>query len=185
MLVSVDPAAIRKAFEPLKHSSAFAESAAVVARGGLPVEMLRAMSLRPELLHGFGVFGEAIYPGGIVEREVKELIILAVSHRNRCQFCESSHVAICRTIGMSDAPLSLLDDLSKLPVRQRLGVEYARAAIADSNRIPEALVTELKAAFTDPELVEVTAVIGMISMLNLFNNCLEVRYHDDYARVGS
>ncbi len=34
--------------------------------------------------------------------------------------------------------------------------------------------------FTDPELVELTFLVGYINLLNLFNNCLEVRYDGDY-----
>lgn len=180
MRVTVDRDSMRRAFEPLRGSGAFAESAAVVARGGQPVEMLQAMSLRPELLRAFGAISEAIYPGGLVEREVKEFIILDVSRRNHCQFCESSHLAMCRMIGIPE-PLRRLDDLDSLPPRCRVAVRYTRAMIADSNSIPESLRTELHSVFSDAEVVEITAMIGLISMLNLFNNALGVRYHGDYG----
>ena len=69
---------------------------------------------------------------------------------------------------------------SALGPRERLAVEYSRAATLDSNHIPEPLHAELKQAFTDPELVELTFLIGYINMLNLFNNSLGVRYDGDY-----
>ena len=50
----------------------------------------------------------------------------------------------------------------------------------DSNRVPEALAAQLTEQFTDPELVELSFLIGYITMLNLFNNLLGVRYHGDY-----
>jgi hypothetical protein len=53
--------------------------------------------------------------------------------------------------------------------------------MADSNAIPPAVASELKEWFSDPELVELTFLIGYINMLNLFNNCLDVRYHGEYA----
>ena len=65
--------------------------------------------------------------------------------------------------------------------RERLAVEYTRAAMANSNAIPEALAGRLQGEFTDPELVELTFLIGYINMLNLFNNCLGVRYHGEYS----
>ena len=34
--------------------------------------------------------------------------------------------------------------------------------------------------FSDPELVELSFLIGYINMLNLFNNLLGVRYNGDY-----
>ena len=51
----------------------------------------------------------------------------------------------------------------------------------DLNHIPEALGAALKERFTDPELVELSFLIGFINMLNLFNNLLEVRYNGEYS----
>ncbi len=180
MRVNVDSSSLENAFRSVEDSPVFAESAALVAAGGRPVEMLQAMSLRPEFLKGFAALSEAIYPGGVVERDVKELIILEASRHNRCQFCAESHVSIARSLGISDRPMALLDDLESLAPRGRLAVEYTRAAQADPNRIPEALFDRLRQAYSDAEIVELTAVIGMISMLNIFNNSLGIIYHGEY-----
>lgn len=172
---------VRQAFESVRANPGFAESCRLVEAGGLPVEMLQAMSLRPELLAAFGAFSASVYPGGVVERSVKEAIILEISRRNRCQFCTQSHVEIARALGLSEDPLAWIDDLERLSAREALAVEYARCAWSDSNAIPQGLRSRLAAAFTEPELVEVTAMIGLITMLNLFNNCLEVRYRGEYG----
>ena len=37
-------------------------------KGKLPVEMLQALSLRPEILKAFGMMGKGVYPGGLIER---------------------------------------------------------------------------------------------------------------------
>ena len=62
-------------------------------------------------------------------------------------------------------------------------MEYTRAAMRDSNGIPERLAGQLHEEFTDAEIVELTFLIGYINMLNLFNNCLGVRYHGEYAAL--
>jgi AhpD family alkylhydroperoxidase len=180
MRITPTPQQIAAGFASVASSPVFSESAGLVAAGGQPVEMLRAMSLRPELLQGFAALSAAIYPGGIVEREAKELIILEASRTNRCQFCSESHESIARALGMAPRPMALLDDLAALPERHRLAVEYTRAAQRDSNAVPEELFDRLRRAFSEPEIVELTAMIGLISMLNLFNNCLHVRYHGEY-----
>jgi hypothetical protein len=46
-------------------------------------------------------------------------------------------------------------------------------------------VGELHDLFSDPEIVELTFLIGYITMLNLFNNCLQIRYHGDYQILGA
>ncbi len=184
MRVTVTPDQVRSAFEAVKDDPSFDESRGLWERGRPPVEMLQAMCLRPEILRAFGGFGGCVYPGGLLERRVKELVIITASHANDCQFCTDSH---CDLVGIGDIlddPMALIDRPASLPTRERLAIEYTRAAMADSNAIPEPLWADLAAAFTDPELVELTFLIGYINMLNLFNNCLGVRYRGDYLVLG-
>ena len=48
-------------------------------------------------------------------------------------------------------------------------------------RVPAALSQQLSEHFADPELVGLTFLIGFINMLNLFKDCLEVRYNGEYS----
>ena len=185
MRITVTPDQIRTAFEAVKDDPSFDESRGLWERGQPPVEMIQAMCLRPEILRAFAGFGDAVYPGGLLERRVKELVILTASNGNACQFCENAHVDIVDVFGILDEPQAAIADPSPLAPRERLAVEYTRAAQRDSNRIPEALAAELKERFTDPELVELSFLIGYISMLNLFNNLLGVRYHGDYRVLAT
>jgi AhpD family alkylhydroperoxidase len=145
--------------------------------------MIQAMALRPEILRAFAGFGGAVYPGGLLERRVQELVIITASQRNECQFCENAHCDIVDIEGILDAPLERIADPSSLPDRERLAIEYTRAVMADSNRLPDTLMAGIHAAFTDPELVELTFLVGYINLLNLFNNSLGVRYHGDYRAL--
>src|SRR5215510_10230872 len=94
MRVTVTPDQIRAAFEAVKDDPSFDESRGLWERGQPPVEMLQAMCLRPEILRAFAGFGDAVYPGGLLERRVKELVILTASHGNDCQFCTNAHCDI-------------------------------------------------------------------------------------------
>jgi AhpD family alkylhydroperoxidase len=181
MRVRVSPDQIQSAFEAVKDDPSFDESRGLWERGRPPVEMIQAMCLRPEILRAFAGFGGAVYPGGLLERRVKELVIITASKGNACQFCTFSHVDLVGIAGIVEDPLVLIDDAAAMTERERLAVAYTRAALADSNAIPESLVGELHAAFSEPEYVELTFLIGYINMLNLFNNLLGVRYHGEYA----
>ena len=180
MRVTVTPEQIRDAFEAVKDDPSFDESRGLWERGHPPVEMLQAMCLRPEILRAFAGFGSSVYPGGILERRIKELVIIAASHGNDCQFCFNAHCDIVDLEGIVADPGVAIAEPGALPPRERLAVEYTRAAQADSNNLPESLTRELHEHFTDPELVELSFLIGYITMLNLFNNLLEVRYKGDY-----
>lgn len=181
MRVTVTPDQIRSAFEAVKDDPSFDESRGLWERGHAPVEMIQAMCLRPELLRAFAGFGNCVYPGGLLERRVKELVIITASQRNDCQFCTNSHCDLVRIAGIEDNPLVVIADTAGLAPRERVAIEYTRAAMTDSNHIPDALSRELKGLFSDAELVELSFLIGFINMLNLFNNLLEVRYSGEYA----
>ena len=185
MRVTVTPEQIRSAFEAVKDDSSFDESRGLWERGHAPVEMIQAMCLRPEILRAFAGFGNAVYPGGELERRVKELVIITASRRNDCQFCTFSHLDLVDIAGIVAEPLAMIDDTATLAPRERLAVEYTRAAMHDSNAVPESLASELHEQFTDPELVELSFLIGYINMLNLFNNLLGVRYNGEYALLRS
>ncbi len=180
MRVKVTPQQIRAAFEPVKDRPDFAESSALFEQGRPPAEMIQAMALRPEILAAFGQFGSCVYPGGLLERSIKELVIIESSRANACQFCTDSHVMVAKMLGISDDPVRALDDPDSLSPQERLAVEYTRAAMADSNRVPDELFVRLQAQFTEPQIVELTFLIGFINMLNLFNNCLQVTYRGEY-----
>jgi alkylhydroperoxidase family enzyme len=182
--VTVTPDQIRTAFEAVKDDPSFDESRGLWERGRPPVEMIQAMCLRPEILRAFAGFGGAVYPGGLLERRVKELVIITASQSNECQFCTNSHCDLVAIADILDGPLELVAVPDDLAPRERLAIAYTRAAMADSNHIPESLRADVAAAFTDPELVELSFLIGYINMLNLFNNLLDVRYRGEYALLA-
>jgi alkylhydroperoxidase family enzyme len=184
MRVTATPEQIRSAFEAVKDDHSFDESRGLWERGRPPVEMVQAMCLRPEILRAFAGFGDCVYPGGLLERRVKELVIITASKTNECQFCTNSHVDLVGIADIVRDPLVVIEQTDALVPRERLAIAYTRAALADSNAIPEALVAQLHEHFTDPEMVELSFLIGYINMLNLFNNLLQVRYHGDYAILG-
>ena len=185
MRVTVTADQIRSAFEAVKDDPSFDESRALWERGRPPVEMIQAMCLRPEILRAFAGFGDCVYPGGLLERRVKELVIITASERNDCQFCTESHCDLVRISNIVDEPLVAIAHPHALVPRERVAIEYTRAAMTDSNNVPEALGRELKDLFTDAELVELSFLIGFINMLNLFNNLLEVRYSGEYSVLAA
>lgn len=187
MRVAVSDAQIRDAFEKVKHMAAFEESRALFAQGKRPLEMIQAMCLHPEILRCFGEWGKGVYPGGLLERSVKEFIILEASRRNNCQFCQQSHIDFIRNLNIASDPLATVTDPAAAgrTEREKLAIEYTGMATqggpGSANNIPDAFFAKLRQHFTDAEIVEMTFTIGMINLLNLFNNCLQVRYHGECA----
>jgi AhpD family alkylhydroperoxidase len=108
-----------------------------------------------------------------------EKVILCVSEFHDCQFCVNSHRDIMGRLGINST-LSAEDGHT---IRERLAVEYAHHVSRDSNRVPDECFNRLRAEFSEPELVELTFLIGCITMLNRFNNALGIRYHGELREV--
>lgn len=185
MRVTVTPEQIQSAFERVKDDPSFNESRGLWERGQPTVEMIQAMCLRPEILRAFAGFGDCVYPGGLLERRVKELVIITASKTNDCQFCTNSHCDLVDIADIVKDPLVVIEDTDTLAPRERVAVAYTRAAMADSNAIPSPVAQQLHEHFSDAELVELTFLIGYINMLNLFDNCLQVRSNGEYALLES
>ncbi len=180
MRIEVDLEQVRRVFAKFSASPAFRESRALMDQGRPPVEMLQALSLRPEILQVLGQMGEGVYPGGILDRPLKEKVILKASILNGCQFCAESHRAVMRSIGIPETQIESLEALANLTRREELALRYTQEMIRDSNRVDDVFFASLRDEFSDPEIVELTFLIGYINLLNLFNNALQVAYQDEY-----
>jgi len=183
MRIQIDPATVSKSFQAVSHDESLAESRALHEAGLPVVEMLQAMAMRPEILASFATFGDAVYPGGLLERPLKEKVILRASLLNECQFCTQSHISLMRQLNISHDPVNSVLDKDLLGDREKIALKYTELVTGDSNRVTDEFFTELKLYFTDPEIVELTFLIGFINMLNRFNNALDIRYHGDYEKI--
>ena len=86
-------------------AGAGAGAAAIGAGAGIG---RRAGSLAQAASRAFAGFGNCVYPGGLLERRVKELVIITASHTNECQFCTNSHCDLVSIASILDEPLTLV-----------------------------------------------------------------------------
>ena len=181
MRIKTDSEQLAKAFASLKDNESFQEINAVLEQGGDPHDMVKAMAMYPPLLEAMESLGDAVYPGGSLPRELKELIILQSSIKNSCQFCTNSHIDIAKGLGISEDPVRMLETTGDLPPAHACALTYLDAIFEDSNRIPEQMFENLREHFSEAEIVELTFLIGYINMLNWFNNALQVEYRGELA----
>ncbi len=144
----------------------------------MPSEMFQTLAVRPDILAALGGLGAAVYPGGLLERALKERVVVEASCLNDCQYCVGSHIGTLRRMGLESTPLQE-PHAPGLTERERLALAYTHAAVRDSNNIPDRLFADMQKAFSNGEIVELTLLVGLTGMLNLFNNALQVRYHDE------
>jgi len=176
----VDEEKIRNVFANMKDEAGFEESRILFEKGKLPVEMLQALSLRPEILKAFGMMGKGVYPGGLIERNLKEKVILKASQLNDCQFCVNSHVDIMTRLGIPKSQIEELDSPKNLTDREKLALRFTELVMKNSLEIKDSCIENLRSIFSQEEIVELTFLIRYINMLNYCNNTLQVSYQGDY-----
>ena len=96
----------------------------------------RAIAHQPDYLRHEWDKLKAIMTAGVIDRKVKEMIAVAVSATNNCDYCLQSHTDMLRTLGATDAELvelmSVVDFFNgSNAIASGLKVEYAPPVKAD------------------------------------------------------
>ena len=88
--------------------------------------MWKALAHHPPTLERIWAQVKAVMaPGGALDPLVKELVYVAVSVTNNCEYCLHSHVAAARSRGMTDAMLGeLLAVVALANQTNRLAIGY-------------------------------------------------------------
>lgn len=144
-------------------------------RGNVP-NMFRTMAHRPEIFETAIAHMEAILNTGTLPKALKELVIVRTSQLNRTPYCLASHSAICRKLGWTDEQLGTMQagSLDGFPKRERVAIHLAEVMTLDAHSYtPEDFAT-LRQHFSEGEVVELLASIGLFNYFNRFNDLLEM-----------
>ncbi|QLH70496.1 carboxymuconolactone decarboxylase family protein [Rhodopseudomonas palustris] len=106
-----------------------------------------------------------------------EIAIVVVSKLNECHYCVAHHKPFLVVEGLSPAGVETILDYENHPeldAKDKLVVRWAKAAWLEPNRIRDALYDELRANFSEAEIVELTLRITLCGFFNRFNDALQV-----------
>ena len=113
-----------------------------------------------------------------------ELAIVTVSKLNECEYCVAHHTPFLAVEGVSAAGAQRIleyRDHPELDETDRLVVEYAIAVTERSNRLPEAMFTQLRRHFSEAQIVELTLRIALCGFFNRFNDALQIEEEEEAA----
>ena len=160
-----------------------AEQAPLLARhyyaNGDPGPIVAALAQVPELLEVTMPFLQAALGPSAVDARTKELVILRTSAVMGCRYCIQTHTVVARNTGLS------IDEVATLRGQQPLEAAFANPrdlallrwvdlVAAGPGPVPEAARAVLGARFGDPEIVELTLLIGATLLLNRFCTALDL-----------
>ena len=90
-----------------------------------------------------------------------------------------SHTALARRLGATDAQLAAAlgapgDGADALAPAARAAVRYAAEMTGGGGPVSDACFTELSAHWAPPQIVEITAVVGLFNYFNRFAGALAI-----------
>jgi uncharacterized peroxidase-related enzyme len=145
-------------------------------RGNVP-NMFRTMAPRPEIFETIIAHMDAVLNTGTLSKALKELIIVRTSQVNRTPYCMASHTAICKRLGWSDVQLQALydaDESGEFDERERTAIHLAESMTRDPHNYSDAEFARLRSFYTEGEVVELMAAIGLFNYFNRFNDLLQM-----------
>lgn len=162
---------------------------AVAEKSGFIPNIFLALAWRPEEFRAFMAYHDALMNKreGLTGAE-REMIVVAVSIANQCQYCVVAHGAILR-VRAKDAAISELVAANwrkaRLPARQKAMLGYATKVATVSHLVTEDDRQALRdAGLTEDELWDVGAIAAFFSMSNRLANAMDLQPNREFQGIG-
>lgn len=162
---------------------------AVQEKAGFVPNVFLAMAHRPDEMRAFFDYHDALMEreGGLSQAE-REMIVVATSAANGCQYCVVAHGAVLR-IRARD-PL-LADQVAvnyrkaDISPRQRAMLDFAMRVAFDSRAVDDADFERLHThGFDDEDAWDIAAITGFFGLSNRMANVTAMRPNDEFYLMG-
>lgn len=166
-----------------------ARIAAVQEKSGFVPNVFLALAHRPDEFRAFFAYHDALMekPGNLTKAE-REMIVVATSAANQCQYCVIAHGAILRIRAKN--PL-LADQVAAnyrkadITARQKAMLDFAMKVSANAHLVGEADFEGLKQhGFTDEDIWDITGVSAFFGMSNRIANVSNMRPNAEFYALG-
>lgn len=145
-------------------------------RGNVPY-FFRTLAHRPSIMTTAWAHMQAVLAEGTLPRALKELAVVRTSQLNRTPYCLASHTMMAKKLGCDDAKLDALADYAtsdQFSERERLAIHLAEVVTADAHAYTDADFAKLRAEFSEGEVIELVAAIGLFNYFNRANDLLQM-----------
>jgi len=145
-------------------------------RGNVP-NMFRTMAHRPEIFQTIIAHMEAVLNTGTLPKALKELVIVRTSQINQTPYCLASHTTIARKLGWSELQIESLGNAAasgEFSEREKAAIHLAEVMTSDAHSYSDAEFAALRSHFSEGEVVELMAAIGLFNYFNRFNDLLRM-----------
>ncbi|MAS06532.1 MAG: alkylhydroperoxidase [Ahrensia sp.] len=161
----------------------------VQEKSGFIPNVFLALARRPDEFRAFFAYHDALMekPGNLTKAE-REMIVVATSAANQCQYCVIAHGAILRIRAKN--PLiaeQIAANYRKADItpRQRAMLDFAMKVARVSYEINEDDFTELaKHSLTEEDAWDIAGISAFFGMSNRMANVMSMRPNDEFYQLG-
>lgn len=162
---------------------------AVQEKSGFVPNVFLTLAHRPDEFRAFFAYHDALMdkPGPITKAE-REMIVVATSNANQCQYCVVAHGAILRIRAKN--PL-IADQVAvnyrkaDITPRQMAMLDFAMKVSTRAYEVGDSDVEVLKEhGFTEEDAWDITAISAFFGMSNRLANVTSMRPNDEFYAMG-
>jgi len=162
---------------------------AVQEKSGFVPNVFLVLARRPDEFRAFFAYHDALMEkdGGLSKAE-REMIVVATSALNHCQYCVVAHGAILRI--RARKPL-LADQVATnyrkadLNARERALLDFACKVATESYAVDDTDLDAMRAnGFDDEDIWDATAIAAFFALSNRLANVTAMRPNDEFYLLG-
>lgn len=161
----------------------------VSEKSGFIPNVFLVLAHRPDEFRAFMAYHDALMekPGNLTIAE-REMIVVATSTVNQCQYCVVAHGAILRIRAKNPLiadQVALNFRKADITPRQKAMLEFASKVSARAYEVGEDDFDALKAhGFTEEDIWDITAITAFFGMSNRIANVTNMRPNDEFYMLG-
>lgn len=162
---------------------------AVQEKSGFIPNVFLALAHRPDEFRAFFAYHDALMekPGNLTKAE-REMIVVATSSANQCQYCVVAHGAILRIRAKN--PL-IADQIATnyrkadITPRQKAMIDFAMKVSQTAQQVGEADFDALKAhGFNEEDIWDMAAIAAFFGLSNRMANVTNMRPNMEFYALG-
>ena len=162
---------------------------AVQEKSGFVPNVFLVLAHRPDEFRAFFAYHDALMdkPGNLTKAE-REMIVVATSNANQCQYCVVAHGAILRI----RAKNPLISDQvavnyrkADITARQKAMLDFAMKVAFEAYAVGEGdFATLAQHGFGDEDAWDIAAIASFFGMSNRMANVTSMRPNDEFYSLG-
>jgi len=151
------------------------------ARFGEVLHSVSVAARHPQIFDAYIAFEGHLRKARMLEPSLRSLVVLKVSAHLGCAFCiDLGSFLSTEYEGVTERQVRELADFRTSDAfshRERLAMEYALATSGVRAEVDDELFERMRAEFTEPEIVEITAYAAWENYRGRFNRALGLQAH--------